>query len=98
MVGTVVGLLWTIPEWVWDGYWEWKMWYTAILGVVGTVWFCWGGMRDARRLLRDLRAIRRDEQDDGTVPLREAAHYQAVTPGTGGRGDAPPEGRISKKS
>jgi hypothetical protein len=30
-------------------------------------WFTWGGVRDVRRLLRDLRERQRDEGDDGFV-------------------------------
>jgi hypothetical protein len=35
-----------------------------------TFWIVGGGVRDARLLFRDLRAVKLDEHDDGTVDSR----------------------------
>ena len=75
MVGTFVGLVFTIPVGVWSGFWWFKTWLSVWLGLAVTVWFMWGGIVDARRLFRDLRRTHRDDADDGTVTAREAAHY-----------------------
>ncbi|MEI2999717.1 MAG: hypothetical protein V8T86_02255 [Victivallis sp.] len=61
---------------------SWLMWWRyrprisargCCSGVVTTVWFTWGGVRDLRRLFRHLKA-RQDapgeEQDDGRVHAR----------------------------
>ena len=52
----------------WSIYW----WIYAILlplviGVVTTVWFSWGVIRDMRRLFAALRNVKRDQADDGVV-------------------------------
>ncbi|MBO7721122.1 MAG: sodium:solute symporter [Kiritimatiellae bacterium] len=55
-----------------DFFWE-KFWYvkliliTGILGTICTVWIAAGGFRDAIYLVRDLRAEKIDETDDGFV-------------------------------
>jgi SSS family solute:Na+ symporter len=41
-----------------------------VIGVVTSVWFTWGGVRDLRRLFRSLRSVKRDALDDGTVVNR----------------------------
>ena len=38
-----------------------------IVGCVSTVWFMWGGIRDSRRLFRDLEARVTDASDNGFV-------------------------------
>jgi hypothetical protein len=35
--------------------------------MVCTVWFIWGGLRDLRRLFRDLETRVRDDSDNGFV-------------------------------
>lgn len=67
----VMSFMYLVRPWslsVWSTYWH----YYAILipvlvGVVTTVWFTWGGTRDLLQLFRDLRNVKRDERDDGTV-------------------------------
>jgi SSS family solute:Na+ symporter len=52
----------------WGHYWYY---YTILLplviGVITTVWFTWGGVRDLRRLFVSLRTVKRSEFDDGMV-------------------------------
>ena len=66
-------VLWTVlvgrlsPAW-WFGYAAFTALYLPlVVGGITTVWFTWGGTRDLIRLLRDLRAARAEEQDDGTA-------------------------------
>ena len=68
LVGTVWYLLRPWPLEVWGKYW----YFTGILlplgiGVVTTVWFTIGGIRDLIRLFRSLNATRRNARDDGMV-------------------------------
>ena len=44
-----------------------------VLGMVCTVWFVWGGLRDLVRLFRDLGARVRDASDNGFV-ARQPSH------------------------
>ena len=57
----------------WPADW-WKTYFLiyflivpAIIGVISTVWFCWGGIVDARRLFQDLAKRREDPLDNGQV-------------------------------
>lgn len=42
----------------------------GILAAFTTVWFCWGGIRDLRRMFRDLAERQCDDADDGRVPAK----------------------------
>jgi hypothetical protein len=39
----------------------------AIIGIITTVWFCWGGIVDARRLFIDLKKRKVGVNDNGQV-------------------------------
>lgn len=39
----------------------------AIVGIISSVWFFWGGVIDLRRLFRDLETSKNDPEDDGRV-------------------------------
>lgn len=75
LIGTVWHLSFGLPQDSWYWFWWFKIWLGFVLAIACTVWFLWGGMRDARRLIKDLRQIIRDDRDDGTVYAKEAAHY-----------------------
>jgi len=57
---------WTIP------YWS-KYWFisylviTPIIGVITSIWFTWGGIRDIRQLFKDLAKRVDNPLDDGRV-------------------------------
>jgi hypothetical protein len=70
VVVTTVNIFWKMPDGVWCGIWAFKVWVSVILGISMTVWIIGGGVRDARRMFRDLRAVKLDEHDDGTVESR----------------------------
>jgi SSS family solute:Na+ symporter len=72
--GTVYVLTRHVPDgdwsrWdpAWLRFWEAKTWIDLAVGAVVIVWFTWGGVKDVRRLLRDLKARTADETDDGVV-------------------------------
>lgn len=72
--GTVYFLTRHVPDgdwsrWdpAWLRFWEAKTWIDLAVGAVVIVWFTWGGVKDVRRLLRDLKARAADETDDGVV-------------------------------
>jgi SSS family solute:Na+ symporter len=51
----------------WLAFWKSKIWIEIGVGCVVVVWFTWGGVRDLRRMLRDLGTRQVDERDDGVV-------------------------------
>ena len=78
LIGTILALTTGLTISVWYGYWHFKIILSCVLGIVCTGWFLWGGLRDARQLMVDLRNMKRDNLDDGTVNVTEAAHYSAI--------------------
>jgi SSS family solute:Na+ symporter len=72
-VGMVI-LVWNlVPAWRWPTHWftEWffiNNYTVGIgLGIITTVWFTWGGIRDLGRLFAKLRTQSRNVFDDGRV-------------------------------
>ena len=69
VIGTILGIC---TDWLDDAFWE-RFWWvklvliTGILGTVCTVWISIGGLRDAVRLVRDLKSEKIDERDNGSV-------------------------------
>ena len=55
------------PDAFWIGYHRVKFYITLCIGLGATAWFAAGGARDLIRLVRALRALRRDAADDGTA-------------------------------
>ncbi len=55
VVGSVAYLIHPWPVWIWLEYWHiWVVAVPVILAVVMTVWFTWGGIRDAIALFQTL--------------------------------------------
>lgn len=68
LAGMLINHYWPISDSHWSFFWWLKIWFfSLILGIVCTFWFLGGGLRDAYRLFRDLRAEKVDAKDDGTV-------------------------------
>ena len=70
VVVTTTNIFWKMPDRAWCGIWAFQIWMSVIVGIGMTTWIISGGVRDAQRLFRDLRAVKRDEHDDGTVESR----------------------------
>jgi solute:Na+ symporter, SSS family len=78
LVGTFLNLVFKVSDTAWSWFWWFKIWLSFGLGLVCSIWLLLGGLRDAKRLFHDLRQIRRDDADDGTVGEKETAHYVPV--------------------
>jgi SSS family solute:Na+ symporter len=67
----VITLINLVSPWSDRAWWRWVMfnniWLPIVVGVITTIWFTIGGLRDLKRLFARLRAKPRDAQDDGTV-------------------------------
>ena len=60
------------PEW-WGNYFlVTSLAIPSIAGVITTIWFMWGGIKDIKALLRDLETRKRDALDNGMVGTRES--------------------------
>jgi SSS family solute:Na+ symporter len=70
VVVTTTNIFWKMPDGAWCAIWVFTIWVSVILGLSMTFWIVGGGVRDARLLFRDLRAVKLDEHDDGTVDSR----------------------------
>lgn len=78
LVGTACNFSFGLPKDSWYWYWWFKIWLGFVLAIGCAVWFLWGGLCDARVLIKDLRRLIRDDRDDGTVYAKEAAHYAPI--------------------
>ena len=72
VVFIVVSVLSSCTDWLGDRFWEEFWWWkfvpiTGIIGGICTLWIACGGVRDTIRLLRDLKAEKIDETDNGVV-------------------------------
>ena len=52
---------------MWLRFWHVRIWIEIGVSAVIVFWFTWGGIRDLKRLLRELDARSRDDADDGFV-------------------------------
>lgn len=83
LVATVLNL---IPAWRWTGvgwanYFRFVgIWMPLAVGVVTSIWFTWGGVRDLRRLFRRLAEMNRNVLDDGRVIGHQNADDAAKNP------------------
>ena len=57
---------WELQEWS-DFYYVTNLVIPSLSGIVTTVWFMWGGIKDIRALFRSLEARKRDDLDNGMV-------------------------------
>ncbi|UCD28458.1 MAG: sodium:solute symporter [Planctomycetota bacterium] len=56
-----------ISDEAWMSFWHFIIWMSIVLGVVTTLWFLIGGLRDLKIMFELLRTRARDHTDDGTV-------------------------------
>lgn len=69
VIGMILGVC---TDWLDDSFWE-RFWWvklvliTGVLGTICTIWITLGGLRDAFRLVRDLKSAKIDTSDNGVV-------------------------------
>ena len=68
IVGTVYNLFVDVPDSSWARFWRWNIGLSAPLGVLATVWFLIGGIKDFRQMLRDLR-LKHEQADALPLPV-----------------------------
>ena len=67
VIGTVICLIFDIPDSCWELFWFLRIWLMVIVGIVCTVWIGWGGILNMFDFFKDLKSRKYDENDDGTV-------------------------------
>jgi len=65
--GTIYNLTHEVADAFWIQFWKVYMWIQVAMALVVIVWFSIGGVRDVSSMLRQLRTMRRDADDDGVV-------------------------------
>jgi SSS family solute:Na+ symporter len=65
--GTLYALRFEISDQAWLVFWKYFCWVMLGIMMVLTVWLAVGGLRDLRALFRQLRLVKRDARDDGSV-------------------------------
>lgn len=66
LLNVIPSMRWSNEAWA-DYFWIMGILFPLVVGVITSVWFTWGGVRDLRLLFRRLAVAQRDELDDGRV-------------------------------
>ncbi len=71
MLGGITAIVYVINGGIsieyWMNFWKYLVYVFAVLGVITTVWFLIGGLRDIKHLFAKLGSMERDDADDGRV-------------------------------
>lgn len=67
IIGIVINLSYPLSDIVWGKYWFIYICLNVVLGVVCAIWIFSGGIRDAIRLIQDLKNRKESIDDDGFV-------------------------------
>ena len=67
LIGSIYGSLFPTTDMFWLSYWKAQFSIFMLTGIIVTIWFSLGGVRDLARMFKRLNRIFRDEHDDGTV-------------------------------
>ncbi|MDQ8192799.1 hypothetical protein QEH59_00080 [Coraliomargarita sp. SDUM461004] len=67
LVGSLIAMFVDIPDSIWITWWGIKVSITIVVGLAFTVWFLIGGVHDLIDMIRTLKNVDRDANDDGHV-------------------------------
>lgn len=67
IIGTVMNLTTSIDDKSWLSYWKFYIWINIIVSIIVLFWFSIGGIKDLREMLKKLRIMNRDKNDDGFI-------------------------------
>lgn len=73
-----------VPDSSWLLFWRGMIWMAIGLAILTTLWLTIGGVFDLRLMIRQLKAVVRDESDDGMVRAEYGSGFPVVEP-QGGR-------------
>ena len=67
VVGTIYYFAVGISDEQWMGFWKIYLIINVVIAAIVVVWFSVGGFHDMRKMLRDLKLLKRDDRDTGFV-------------------------------
>jgi SSS family solute:Na+ symporter len=67
LAGTVYNLTHDVSDTAWLGYWKIYVLIYALVSALVMIWFTIGGVKDMRKMFRQLAVMGRDDGDDGFV-------------------------------
>jgi SSS family solute:Na+ symporter len=71
VVGVIINIATDVSVDSWVTFWKIHISILMTVGVLTTVWFCIGGLKDLKNLFRSLLELKRDESDVGFVSKRD---------------------------
>lgn len=77
VIGTLINWFHPISDAAWEKWWGFKVMLTLVVGLITVVWFLTGGFRDLFQMIRDLRSMTRNTEDDGTVEASDRVQRTA---------------------
>jgi len=67
IAGTVYNLSHDVDDSAWARFWQVYLYIQIAMSVLVVIWFTIGGFRDIRIMLRRLKVMERDQEDDGRI-------------------------------
>jgi SSS family solute:Na+ symporter len=67
IIGTIYSLIYGFPDSSWMKFWYFYIFLLLVISVLVTIWFTIGGFKDLKEMIARLKALKRDESDDGRI-------------------------------
>lgn len=67
VIGTILNLTIEVPDSSWMQFWKYFIYIYAAVSVAVVIWFLIGGAKDLKEMIRSLKSMVRNHQDDGRV-------------------------------
>ena len=67
VAGTIINLIFDVKDEYWLSFWHGYLWVLFVTSTLITLWLTIGGFGDLKKMFYQLKIIKRDDRDDGTV-------------------------------
>ena len=67
IIGTVYNVYNDVSNEAWMSFWKYYLIIQTAMALISIVWFTWGGFKDLKSMLANLRSDYRNHEDDGWV-------------------------------
>ncbi|HBG26702.1 MAG: hypothetical protein A2Y10_09120 [Planctomycetes bacterium GWF2_41_51] len=67
IIGVIINVTRDVPVSSWVTFWNWNVGISIVVGVITTIWFSLGGVRDVIRMFATLKGAKRDDSDVGFI-------------------------------
>ncbi len=71
VVGVIINVTRDVPVSSWVTFWNWNVGISITVGLITTIWFSIGGIRDVIRLFAALKSAKRDDSDVGFIKRQQ---------------------------